>query len=196
MLSIVKEMILNAKRQKEIQNKHYKTYLKAKEEEMSNTVIYLDRENFNNMGKAFNSEHKDNYKFRIQTGDLDLVFFRKEEELNKMTREEAKKILAKLGTPRDTDGKYYILTVLEALGLIEFDEPPKRKYIFFPSPDAGKDNLSVYQDDAVKTMKEYGYAVGKHIDTIAYDCEIPNALAVIKDLQDRGYVIVEEVIPK
>jgi len=31
MLSIVKEMILNAKRQKEIQDRHYKTYLKAKE---------------------------------------------------------------------------------------------------------------------------------------------------------------------
>jgi len=76
-----------------------------------------------------------------------------------MTREEAEKILAKLGTHRDIDGKYYILTVLEALGLIKFDEPPKREYIFFPNPDAGKDNLSVYQDDAVNTLKKYGYQI-------------------------------------
>lgn len=41
----------------------------------------------------------------------------------KMTRKEAEKVLYKLGTHRDTDGKYYILTVLEALGLIKFDEP-------------------------------------------------------------------------
>lgn len=35
----------------------------------------------------------------------------------------------------------------------------KRKYIFFPHPDGNKDNVSVYQDDAVKTLKQYGYSI-------------------------------------
>lgn len=70
----------------------------------------------------------------------------------KMTREEAKSKCHGIAYPEA------FIQALEALGLIKFDEP-KRKYVFFPHPDAGKDNVSVYQDDAVKTLKEYGYTI-------------------------------------
>lgn len=85
------------------------------------------------------------------------VIYWYENKEKKMTREEALKVL--------NDAKWSdagrFLNTLEALGLIKFDEPPKRKYIFFPNPDAGKDNISVYQDDAIKTLNEYGYDVIK-----------------------------------
>ena len=148
-------------------------------------------------GMSLDQKHPQTFTFMgVGIEKLTEIVCKNLDKENKMTREEARKIVFnKCKTLEGRESEYWI-DAIEALGLIKFDEPPKRKYIFFPSPDAGEDNLSVYLDDAVKTMKEYGYAVGKHINAIAYDCEIPNALAVIKNLQDRGYVIVEEVIPK
>lgn len=69
-----------------------------------------------------------------------------------MTREEAIKKCHGIMYP------HVFIQALEALGLIKFDES-KRKYIFFPHPDEGKYNVSVYQDDAIKTLKEYGYTI-------------------------------------
>ena len=103
----------------------------------------------------------------------------------KMTREEALNILIKRQEfdasilkvrTSETERKELAkneLETLEALALIKFDEP-KRKYIFFPHPDEGKDNVSVYQDDAIKTFKEYGYIVGKEHEFVVYNCDIPN----------------------
>lgn len=42
----------------------------------------------------------------------------------------------------------------------------KGNYIFFPNPDAHKDNVSVLQKDAVATMKKYGYAVFKSLQEL------------------------------
>jgi len=78
---------------------------------------------------------------------------------NKMTREDAEKKIA--GYWGSLDAPSFVKSI-EALGLIKFDEPKKPsyekgKYIFFPSPDEGKDNVSVLQSDAVETMKKYGF---------------------------------------
>ncbi len=85
------------------------------------------------------------------------------------------------------------IQALEALGLIKFDEP-KRKYIFFPHPDAGKDNVSVYQDDAIKTLNEYGYVVGKEADLVPY--KTPDDAAFVMELKQQGYRIIKEDNPK
>ena len=84
-----------------------------------------------------------------------LVYSDKEK---KMTREEAIEKLSKTHNKAEAN---FFLIALETLGLIKFDLPkPERKYIFFPHPDNdGKDNVSVYQDDAIETMKKYGYEI-------------------------------------
>lgn len=111
---------------------------------------YLDEEFY--AEKQWTPEQMENLKTRQSK-------INKEKE-NKMTREEAKEKVYKHLSP-DNEVSANLVNALEALGLIKFDEPPKRKYIFFPHPDAGKDNISVYQDDAIKTLNEYGYDVIK-----------------------------------
>lgn len=120
---------------------------------MANKLIYInDIETWRALGFAG--------LFSVQKGKtvfmLDLIpkIYSNIKE-TKMTREEAiKNCCHGIAYPE------IFIQALEALGLIEFDkEPAKRKYIFFPHPDAGKDNISVYQDDAIKTLKEYGYTI-------------------------------------
>lgn len=93
---------------------------------------------------------------------------------DKMTREEAVRKLLNLkkdgGYKADLSayaGDYIsvlpLLDMLEALGLLKFEEVDSRhssdkgKYIFFPNPDKHKDNVSVLQSDAIETMKKYGF---------------------------------------
>lgn len=87
------------------------------------------------------------------------------EELNKienkklMTRKEALQKLHNVPCCEDCQTlDDLFLTKLEALELIKFDEP-KRKYVFFPNVSAGKDNVTVYLDDAISTLKLYGYTI-------------------------------------
>lgn len=157
---------------------------------------YLDEEFY--AEKQWTPEQMENLKTRQSK-------INKEKE-SKMTREEALNILIKRQEfdastlkvrTSETERKELAkneLETLEALGLIKFDEPPKRKYIFFPHPDAGKDNVSVYKDDAIKTFKEYGYTVGKEVDLVPY--KTPDDAAFIMELKQQGYIIIKEDNPK
>lgn len=84
-----------------------------------------------------------------------------------MTREEALAKVAKVCV--FSTFNLDLVLALNALGLIKFDEPKaqdtmkhsseKGKYIFFPSPHKGNDNVSVLKSDAVATMKNYGFKI-------------------------------------
>lgn len=37
----------------------------------------------------------------------------------------------------------------------------KDKYVFFPHPDAGKDNVGVKEQDVLRTLREYGFVVNR-----------------------------------
>jgi len=126
-----------------------------------------------------------------------------------MTRDEAKQKLRKSLIHRDNTSWSDIgiedwLSGLEGLGLIKFDEKSqeirkhsseKGPYIFFPHPDGGgRDNVSVLQSDAVKTMEHYGYIVeDKKMKKNIMECRklFENYEDFTGALLNRGYKIVK-----
>ncbi len=81
---------------------------------------------------------------------------KKEEGKFKMTREEAVNKLANAKIPHGIGGGYIILDVLEALGLIKFDEPVKTETVAIPC-SSGMFNSKV--SDVIKALSGLGYGV-------------------------------------
>lgn len=92
-----------------------------------------------------------------------------------MTKREAELKLADAGIPKDISGGYFILEVLQALGLIHFqpDLSPVQKAL-----------CAIMTETEVRQGEDYGKLTCGYISEYGSDC-------IIDGLKQKGYKIVK-----